>query len=44
MEKEITRDEDSSDTESDSDISQHGPLTEPDPASVNFEFKKIGNC
>jgi hypothetical protein len=44
MEKDITRDEDSTDTDSDSDISQNGPLTEPDPASVKFEFKKIGNC
>ena len=43
MENEITRNDDTSDTDSDSEESQNVPLTEPDPASIDFEFKKIGN-
>ena len=39
---EISRDEDTTDYESDSDASQKAPVTEADPAGVQFEFKKIG--
>ena len=39
---EISRDEDTTDYESDSDASQKAPVTEADPAGIEFEFKKIG--
>ena len=37
-----TSNENSSDCETDSDEPQSLQLTEPDPAKINFEFKKIG--
>ena len=39
---EISRDEDTTDYESDSDASQKACVTEADPAGIEFEFKKIG--
>ena len=37
-----SKSENTSDSDTDSDKSQNLQLTEPDPAKINFEFKKIG--
>ena len=42
MEDETSKSENTSDCDTDSDESQTLQLTEPDPAKINFEFKKIG--
>ena len=43
MDNEISRNGDTSESDSDSSEASQEALTEPDPSQVQFEFRKIGN-